>query len=75
MKKITLSLLGLAAILVSATLAPEVNKGLEIAKKAEAIDNGWGSSSNSLTMTLTNRNGQKTSRKNSRLHFRGSWRW
>lgn len=63
MKKITLSLLGLAAVLVSATLAPEANKGLEIAKKAEAIDNGWGSSSNSLTMTLTNRNGQKTSRK------------
>jgi outer membrane lipoprotein-sorting protein len=36
--------------------------GLDIAKKAEAADNGWGSSSNVLTMTLTNRNGQTTSR-------------
>jgi len=36
--------------------------GSEIALEAEKIDNGWGSSSNNLTMTLTNRHGQKTTR-------------
>lgn len=36
--------------------------GQEIAVAAELADNGWGSSSNTLTMTLTNRNGQKTTR-------------
>jgi outer membrane lipoprotein-sorting protein len=39
-----------------------VNTGLEIAQEAENVDNGWGSASNTLTMTLTNRNGQKTIR-------------
>lgn len=37
-------------------------KGLDIAKKAEAIDNGWGNSANTLTMTLKNKNGQVTTR-------------
>jgi outer membrane lipoprotein-sorting protein len=36
--------------------------GLEIAKSAEEADNGWVSLSNILTMTLTNRKGQKTTR-------------
>ena len=37
--------------------------GLSIAQEAERVDNGWKSSSNILTMTLTNRHGQKTTRK------------
>jgi len=54
-----------AAILVafSTVMAqtPE-QKGLDISKKAEAADNGWGNSSNSLTMILKNKNGQTTTR-------------
>ena len=38
------------------------DRGTEIAQKVEAADNGWGSSSNKLTMTLTNRHGQNTTR-------------
>ncbi len=38
------------------------NKGLEVAKKADAADLGFESSSVSLTMVLTNRNGQKSTR-------------
>jgi len=38
------------------------DKGIEIAKKVEAADNGWESNSNKLTMTLTNRHGQTTTR-------------
>jgi len=38
------------------------NKGLEVAKKADAADFGFESSTVSLTMLLTNRNGQKSSR-------------
>ncbi|MBL4578024.1 MAG: outer membrane lipoprotein-sorting protein [Flavobacteriales bacterium] len=47
-------------ILSTAVFAQD--KGLEIAKKVEAADDGWGSSSNKLTMTLKNRHGQKTTR-------------
>jgi len=36
--------------------------GLQIAIDAQEADNGWISSSNKLTMTLTNRKGQKTTR-------------
>lgn len=36
--------------------------GVDIAKEAEVADNGWKSNSNKLTMVLTNRNGQKTTR-------------
>ncbi len=39
-----------------------VNTGLQIATDAEKADNGWISSSNILTMTLTNRKGQKSTR-------------
>lgn len=38
------------------------NKGLEVAKKADAADLGFESSTVSLTMVLTNRNGQKSTR-------------
>ncbi|MFT4661707.1 MAG: outer membrane lipoprotein-sorting protein [Patiriisocius sp.] len=38
------------------------NKGLEISKQAESADNGWVNSSNALTMTLKNKNGQTTVR-------------
>ncbi len=52
--------LGLS-ILFSATAFGQ-DRGLEIAKKAEEVDNGWGSNSNQLKMTLTDRNGRKTTR-------------
>ena len=51
---IFLAIIGLAFI--------PVKTGLEIAQEAEKVDNGWGSYSNTLSMTLTNRNGQKTTR-------------
>ncbi len=44
------------------TAFARVITGLEIAQEAEKSDNGWISSSNILTMTLTNRKGQKTTR-------------
>lgn len=54
-----------AAVLVSFSTimaqTPE-QKGLDISKKAEIADNGWGNSSNTLTMTLKNKNGQTTTR-------------
>ena len=40
----------------------EQEKGLEIAKKAEIADEGFGSSSVKITMVLTNRQGQKSTR-------------
>jgi outer membrane lipoprotein-sorting protein len=49
-------------LLISIAATNATITGLEIAKKAESVDNGWSSSSNTLTMTLTNRNGQKTTR-------------
>ena len=51
------------AILLVTNVAFSQKTGLEIAREAEKADNGWGSSSNTLAMTLTNRNGQKTTRK------------
>jgi Outer membrane lipoprotein-sorting protein len=54
-----------SAVLVSFTInaqTPE-EKGLNISKKAEAADNGWGNSAQTLTMTLKNKNGQTTTRK------------
>ncbi len=53
------------AAVVTALLAGSMSfaqTGLEIVTTAENLDNGWGSMSNTLTMTLTNRNGQKTVR-------------
>jgi len=49
-------------LLVSAIAFSQTKTGIEIVKQAERLDNGWKSSSNKLTMTLTNRNGQKTVR-------------
>ena len=46
------------AILLVTNAAFSQKTGLELAREAEKADNGWGSSSNTLTMTLTNRNGQ-----------------
>lgn len=39
------------------------NSGKEIAKLSKESSSGWGTSSVTMTMTLTNRNGQKTIRK------------
>lgn len=63
MKKITLivSLLALLPFAVLQAQTPE-EKGLSISKKAELSDNGWGNYSNTLTMTLKNKNGQSTVR-------------
>ncbi len=55
-----LSLVALASIVSMSAFAQ--NKGLEIAKKADAADNGWGDSANTLNMTLKNRHGQETKR-------------
>ncbi len=58
MKRITL------AILSAALLSTSVNaqKGLEIAKAADKADQGWGSSTVELEMTLKNKNGQVSKR-------------
>ncbi len=57
-RKLSMLSAGLFMVLTSSAQ----NKGLEIANKAEVADNGWKSYSNTLTMTLTNRNGQQTTR-------------
>jgi len=64
MRKIKSILLGglLLVVTVVSAQTPE-EKGLAIALQAELADNGWGNSSNSLTMTLKNKNGQTTVRK------------
>jgi len=62
MKTITILISALFLVIINTAFIP-VKTGLEIAREAEKADNGWGSSSNTLTMTLTNRNGQKTTRK------------
>ncbi len=62
MKNLKVTLLAATTLLVGAAFTPAAMTGLEIATKAEISDNGWGSMSNKLTMTLTNRNGQKTTR-------------
>ena len=61
MKKILI--MSLALLIVSSVSAqnPEA-KGLEIAKAAEAADNGFGSSTVDLKMTLKNKNGQTSER-------------
>jgi outer membrane lipoprotein-sorting protein len=51
------------AIVAFASAFANANRGHEIADAAEKADNGWGSFSNALVMTLTNKNGQKTVRK------------
>ena len=60
----TITKLLASAVVVSAAMAftPAALTGLQIAQKSQEADNGWGSSSNVLTMTLTNRKGQKTVR-------------
>ncbi len=54
-----------SAVLLSLSLSAQTpeEKGLNISKKAEAADNGWGNSAQSLTMILKNKNGQTTTRK------------
>jgi hypothetical protein len=61
MKKIKLLAITLLAFTAIEAQTPE-EKGLSISKKAEAADNGWGNSPNTLTMTLKNKNGQITTR-------------
>jgi len=62
MKTITILISTLFLAIINSAFIP-VKTGLEIAREAEKTDNGWGSSSNTLTMTLTNRKGQKANRK------------
>jgi outer membrane lipoprotein-sorting protein len=62
MKKAATIALAVGVLVTGAAFAPALT-GVQIATKAELADNGWGSSSNVLTMTLTNRNGQQTTRK------------
>lgn len=62
MKTITIIISALFLVIINSSFIP-VKTGLEIVREAEKADNGWGSSSNTLTMTLTSRNGQKTTRK------------
>lgn len=63
MKKIAAIALGLLFVTLAFRAETPEEKGLRIAKKAEEVDNGWGNFSNSLTMTLKNKNGQTTVRK------------
>ncbi len=51
-----------AISLLAITSIAQVKTGIEIAQEAEISDNGWISNSNILTMTLTNRKGQKSTR-------------
>ena len=51
-----------AICLLAITSIAQVETGIEIAQEAEISDNGWISNSNILTMTLTNRKGQKSTR-------------
>ena len=61
MKKLIITALSLISItFVSAQSAEE--KGLQIAKSAEAADEGFGSSTVELKMTLKNKNGQTSER-------------
>lgn len=50
-------------MLISISVFGQDNKGLEIVKAAKKARTGWKTSSQTMTMTLTNRNGQKTVRK------------
>lgn len=61
MKNIVLTLIGL--FIASGLLAQSAeDKGIEIAKAADAYDQGFGSSVTKLTMILTNKQGQKSTR-------------
>jgi len=61
MKNIVLILIGLfAALGLQAQSAEE--KGIEVAKAADAYDQGFGSSVTKLTMVLTNKQGQESTR-------------
>ncbi|MBL4888233.1 MAG: outer membrane lipoprotein-sorting protein [Flavobacteriaceae bacterium] len=62
MKTIVIFTITIVIALIGTAFMP-LKTGLEIVQEAEKADNGWASSSNTLTMTLTNRNGQKTTRK------------
>jgi hypothetical protein len=64
MKKIkSIVLAGLLLAFTAVNAQTPEEKGLAISIEAEQADNGWGNSSNSLTMTLKNKNGQTTVRK------------
>ena len=61
MKSLVITLIAaIAAISIQAQSSEE--KGLQIAKEADAIDQGFESSSVSLTMVLKNKQGQETQR-------------
>ncbi|PCH96848.1 MAG: outer membrane lipoprotein-sorting protein [Bacteroidetes bacterium] len=60
--KTTTKITSVIALGIMAVAFVPARTGLEIAIAAEKSDNGWGNSTNKLTMTLTNRNGQKTTR-------------
>ena len=61
MKKIILTLVGIGVVGLLQAQSPEA-KGLEIAKAADKYDEGFGSSSTNLTMILTNKQGQESTR-------------
>ncbi|PCJ28783.1 MAG: outer membrane lipoprotein-sorting protein [Flavobacteriales bacterium] len=64
MKSIITVIIAATLVVFTPTKAqtPE-EKGLNISKKAELADNGWGNYSSTSVMTLKNRNGQTTTRK------------
>lgn len=61
MKKNLITLIIWAFAGVAFAQTPE-NKGLEIATKADQVDQGFGSSTTALTMILTNKQGQESTR-------------
>ncbi|MBL4709821.1 MAG: outer membrane lipoprotein-sorting protein [Flavobacteriales bacterium] len=61
MKKLILTALTLVSVNLMYAQSAE-QKGLEIAKAAEAADEGFGSSTVELKMTLKNKNGQTSER-------------
>lgn len=63
MKRISLALLAAYVLLMgnSHAMSPE-EKGLEIAKESDRRDTGWGDFKTNMTMTLFNRQGQKSER-------------
>lgn len=60
--KSKLFIVGVAVVAMVGSAFVNAKTGKEIAAAAEKADNGWGSFSNTLIMTLTNKNGQKTTR-------------
>jgi len=61
MKRLLNTLLGLLVAVSLSAQSPE-DKGLEIAKAADAFDQGFASSQTKLTMILTNKQGQESTR-------------